>query len=430
MTALLWLVQTLLTAAEIIGAYWLAGQVLQERTSGWRKYVLWIGMGLTIALTVYQRTFAMYSRIWLIFSILFCSVVTLICYGRRRNFVCFIYAIYFETLYFLDLFLYIGANVILLKDNFLDSQFQIGIWRIVVFFITRSLMAVFLLLFYRNRAKAIYYAKAGKGLWAIVLAAEHCSLIMCDSVFCLELEANAINSWKTILLFSPMFVILLSLYFLRQKYRFMYEQIRVQNDLYLGQYERIVKESLEKDRIYHDFKNHMLILQKMIGGGENSRAQDYLKELLKTEQIKLEQRLGQSELDYLLQVKIEAACQKGIRVEEKCECDLQLEDRKNLADWCMLLGNLWDNAIEGCERCESDRKISFSVMRTGNMVMVRMENSCLPGMNPGKLKTEKADQGIHGIGLKNLDFAVSRHEGTIERECKNSVFMTQIIMEM
>ena len=144
------------------------------------------------------------------------------------------------------------------------------------------------------------------------------------------------------------------------------------------------RKSREKDRIYHDFRNHLIILQKLASDDDNIQIQNYLKELLKNEEEEVKPRIGHPVLDYLLQVKVSKAWQKNIRIEEEYECRMWQIGEENLADWGVLLGNLWDNAIEGCE--------------------------------------------VHGIGLQNMEYVVARHNGMIKRDCRDGKFFTQVIM--
>ena len=103
-------------------------------------------------------------------------------------------------------------------------------------------------------------------------------------------------------------------------------------------------------------------------------------------------------------------------------------DTEGLMDWCVLLGNLWDNALEGCNRVEGKKWIQFSVKREGQAISVKMENSCLANLDVKHLLTMKADRSMHGIGLKNIRYVVNKYDGVMEYGCKDGVFSTQIII--
>ncbi len=424
----LWCIQNLLSVAEIAGACLFVDCVLQQKISGCRKWIMIAGMTILSGLTIYQRTYIMYSRAWLIFSILFCWIFALICCKREKRLICTAYALYYETLYCLDLFLHIGIAAALLHKDFLTSQIQIGVERIVVYLTARILMAVLIVLLYRKKTETAYYFKAGKVAWIIIVAAEHLGLILCDKIFFYEHEEKAIDNWKIIMLLYPFVLILFTFYFIKQKYQKLYEQIRIQNALYSNKYEAMEKKSREKDQIYHDFRNHLILLQRLLLRGELTQAQGYLGNLLKSSGEECEKKTGHPVLDYLLQTKISDAQKKSIQVEEEYDCNLRQGDEESLRDWGVLFGNLWDNAIEGCEEGGEKKKIIFSVKQAGNAIIVKMENTCRPDLNPDKLKTTKTDKKVHGIGLQNVEFIVGKHEGSIKRECRDGIFSTQVIM--
>lgn len=424
----LWCVQTVLTVIEVFAAFWCAGQVSGERVSGYRKWVLTVGAVLLGCLTVVQRTIAMYSRGWLILSILFCIILCLVCCRKRKKEIMLIYALYFETLYCLDVFFHIAFAIICSDYDFYMRQFHIGIMRIEVYISARVIMTVFLLLFYRKRKGIAYLFSVGKGLWLVILGMEHLSLMVCDPVFVMGMEERGMNGWKFML---PAFSILFtfaSLYFTICRYRLLYVQAKDQNALYAMRYEILEKESKERDRIYHDFRNHLLVLQKMVHEDDTAKAKIYLGNLLQVEIKEENPRVKHLVLDYLLQVKVSEAWSKNIQVEEIYEGELTALNPEELSDWCVLLGNLWDNAIEGCRRVEESRKIFFSIKCKGTAVAIIMKNSCIPNLDLHRLITSKKDKGVHGIGLQNIEYVVGKYDGVLKRNKKEGILETSIII--
>ena len=354
-----WCVQATLTIAEIVGAYLFTDFIAREKIFGFRKWIFIIGMGVLACLTVYQRTYSMYSRVWLVSTILYCCLFSILCYKKERISSCITYAIYFETVYCLDLFVYVSIAMIFLDKNFLVSQFRLGGERIVVFLITRSIMAIFMILVCKKKREDFYYFKTSQSVWIIILILEHLGLIFCDRIFIPEYEKNAIDGWKIFCMIYPFLIILIVFFFAKQKYKMMYEQIKVQNTLFYGQFETMKKEFREKEQIYHDYRNHLILLQKMVSCGDGEQAQNYINDLLKSAEKECMLRVGHPVLDYLLQVKILDAYQKNIQIEEEYVCNLCGVDEDRIRDWGVLLGKLWDNALEGCEGIREEKKIFF-----------------------------------------------------------------------
>lgn len=422
----LWWTQTILTFVEIAGVFWGVRHILRERIGISRRYFWMICIGILAGLTVYQRTYSMYSRWWLIITLLFCIIIDC-AYQKEKTGVWIFQALYFETLYCLDIFIYIFFFFFCDEQNFLADQHAIRPMRIMIYLISRGIVACGMSLLYKNRGKAVQHLKNGKLMWGIVAILEHFSLIICDRIFIPGMESRSIDGWKAMLFFYPfLFTILVTLIIL-QRYRMTYTQIGFQNELYVKQFQAMEKEYREKERIYHDFRNHLIVLQGMISDGESYQAQGYLEKLLVTGK-KGESRTGVPALDYLIQVKAAEAESWNIEVREQYDEKFPHIDEEGIMDWCVLLGNLWDNALEGCRRVEGRTGIRFSLRREGKAIAVKMENSCLANLDTKHLITMKADRGMHGVGLKNIDYVVSKYDGKIERGCKDGVFTTQIII--
>lgn len=425
----LWWVQAVLTVIEVIGVFWLVRVVFEEKGTGAGEWLSGLGVLALAGITVYQRTIAMYSRWWLVATILVGGFLLKVS-GRKKKWQAWtLLALYFETLYCLDIFIYIAVKSIQEGNAPLIDQHHIGIERIIIFLISRSVMGVCCVFLCKYRRRVAYYWEIGRKLWVVIILLEHLSLICCDCIFVQGAEQEAMGGWRMLLLFYPVLMAFVAFYFIQQRYHSLYEQVERQNALYSERYEMMAEKSREKERVYHDFKNHMILLQKMVKDGDGFGAYAYLQELLQAgTERDASPETGVSLLDYLIQVKISEASRKLVRVEKEYEGRILELDRQGLMDFCVLIGNLWDNAIEGCERVGEDRRIRFVFLCVGNGVTIKMENSCHPDVKTGRLVTTKADRGMHGIGLRNIDFIVNKYGGRVKRECRNGMFITQVTL--
>lgn len=420
--------QTILTIAEFALVWWGVRWILRERTEGVRRWVMTVGVAILVGLTVYQRTIAMYSRWWLVVTVVFLGGLDFICYKKGKWHVWIFQTLCFETLYCLDLTLYISWKLLRAEQRFLVDNFVFRPERVLLFGISRGIVAVGIAVLYRYRKEAVRYLKSGTRLWIMVVAFEHVSLIICDGVFLPGSEEQSIRGWKLLFFLYPILLLILVFLLILQQYRFRYEQAGKQNALYAGQIQVMEKEKRERERVYHDFRNHLILLQGMLSEGDIPGAEEYLKGLLKAGEEKKLIRLGLPVLDYLLQMKIAEAKKQGIKVQEQYEGGLPALDVDGITDWCALLGNLWDNALEGCARLKGGSWIRFSMRREGMAVAVKMENSCPPGVDAKHPVSGKADRHMHGIGLKNIDHVVNKYGGTVERECRDGIFVTRIVI--
>ena len=213
------------------------------------------------------------------------------------------------------------------------------------------------------------------------------------------------------------------------------EEERVKNLLLAEQkesYERemeILLDSRKKIRgIYHDIKNHILILRSF---SEQKRYQDldeYLHRMQEETQAAVPQvYTGQPAVDSMLHYKISSAKEIPIEVETSIPEQLNMDD----FDITVILGNLLDNAIEACGKLEKEkRRIQLSIKLVKNQLFIRTENPF-----EGKLKwqgsrllTQKTDENNHGIGLENVKRVVEKYHGTLEMNAEDQIFRTKILL--
>lgn len=277
----LWWTQTILTFVEIAGVFWGVRHILRENVSRSRRYFWVICIGILTGMTVYQRTPSMYSRWWLVTTLLFCIIIDY-AYQKEKTGIWIFQALYFETLYWLDIFIYILFKILCDEQEFLADQHVIRPMRIMIYLISRGTVACGLALLYKSRGKAAQYLKNGKLMWGTVAILEHFSLIVCDSIFIPGMENRSIKGWKVMLFFYPFLFFVLLFFFILKRYHLVNTQIRIQNELYAGRFQAMEKEHREKERSYHDFRNHLVILQRMVSDGDTCQVQEYLGKLLET----------------------------------------------------------------------------------------------------------------------------------------------------
>lgn len=234
------------------------------------------------------------------------------------------------------------------------------------------------------------------------------------------------------LLFCPFLIIIFILLTLYRKYAALYRQLEGQNELYLAKYQKDFQDLMERERIYHDMKNHLIVLKKYMEEGRQDQAYTYIDRLAATvTAADREEKIGHPILDYLIYEKRRKAAEKDILVREELE-NLQFMfegmEAGVLADWCAILGNLWDNAIEGCTRTEEQGWIDFTVKKAGNMVSLKIRNSCRPDVDTRVLDTEKEEKRKHGIGMRSIRYTVDKYYGSIECNCRNGVFEASVVM--
>lgn len=100
------------------------------------------------------------------------------------------------------------------------------------------------------------------------------------------------------------------------------------------------------------------------------------------------------------------------------------------SDIVAVFANLLDNAIESCIRSK-EKKIFLNISKLNESYMViRLDNSAdtAPIIEKEKLKTQKQNKEMHGIGMESIKNALKNYNGRIEWYYSNSTFSTVIMM--
>ncbi len=192
-------------------------------------------------------------------------------------------------------------------------------------------------------------------------------------------------------------------------------------------YKKIDKIDKDLRDFRHDYKNHMICVQSLIEAKEYDEATEYL------EGITLHKTIlsrgfssGNSIADVLLSDKSEWA--------EKVGAEIQFEGviYENIppADLCTILSNAIDNAIEACEKIQSNEQKIISV-KCSYIKRIQFIDITNPVSEDVKItnnvvETSKVDKNIHGIGLYNIRRTVMKYDGEFDISCKDKTFAMSI----
>ena len=101
-------------------------------------------------------------------------------------------------------------------------------------------------------------------------------------------------------------------------------------------------------------------------------------------------------------------------------------------DWCIVLLNLLDNALEACEKVEeSKRWITITIKCRENIILLEINNSFdgkLQKDRNGKLLTAKQNNFLHGIGLDSVVRIIDKYGGLIQINGEDKVFKVNASM--
>lgn len=204
------------------------------------------------------------------------------------------------------------------------------------------------------------------------------------------------------------------------------------NKLMEDNYQRLYNEQRRLEHTAHDFKNHIFLLTKYLEHGKFDEAIEYGKKLTNPLEVLVQRSWsGNKILDTILNTKLLEAERKNIQVHMEIDNMLELP----LADYdlCVIVSNLFDNAIEACEHVKRDEKDIFvSIKSTDVFYVIKIVNSMeiKPVKKNDKYYTIKEEQDIHGIGLESVRTSVEKYQGTLLLDYTENQFSAVVsIME-
>lgn len=195
-----------------------------------------------------------------------------------------------------------------------------------------------------------------------------------------DLRLYPIQTFLTIvLIFSLCFVYLVyRLRLIQNEQTF----IAQQNHLLQKNYDMAQAAYQENAEQYHDMRNHFLIVQKYLADGKIVEAQNYLEKISGSKALQTTERwTGIEAVDYILGQKMSQAKQQQITVSVNIEYpkDCTIDP----VDLCTILMNLFDNAIEACQKepLTEKKDIEITIRRIHHFIIIRVSNSCTTNPN-------------------------------------------------
>lgn len=187
----------------------------------------------------------------------------------------------------------------------------------------------------------------------------------------------------------------------------------------------------------HDFKHTLETLETLIAQNDREEARAFLSE--HRSQMKNSQFFvtGNTSVDALLTAKRLTMKSNGIAF-KFTTCPLN-ELPMPVPDFCSIIGNVLDNAIEAVLRIDGDpsqHAISLTLARTYRVFHIICDNPC----NPQSLRKRKGtwvsskksgpSHGFHGLGIPSMQKAVARYDGHCKFSAHENAFHVELTIPL
>ena len=176
-------------------------------------------------------------------------------------------------------------------------------------------------------------------------------------------------------------------------------------------------------------KHYLTAAAQLISEDKPREAKEYIESVIneKINPTSAVINTGSAVVDAAINNKITACANKGIEI--KCLIDTQFVGVKDM-DISILLSNLLDNAINGCDM--SEPKIDLTVKSQKSFIYINVKNKISTSVlndNPN-LVTKKEDKSSHGFGIKSIKNIAKKYDGGAEFSEQNGYFIAEVWLKI
>ena len=179
----------------------------------------------------------------------------------------------------------------------------------------------------------------------------------------------------------------------------------------------------------HDYRNHIQMMKALAAKDDMAGIKAYLDELdtdLNT--VDTVVKTGNAMADAILNSKISLAKSKGIAV--KADAFIPVQLKMSELDLCVIIGNLFDNAIEASMSLPPEQRMIrvYMDMKNTQLYISFTNFTATKKLQKvgNKFHTTKGDG--HGFGLVRIDNIVERLDGYLSRNSEDGAFTTEILI--
>lgn len=182
----------------------------------------------------------------------------------------------------------------------------------------------------------------------------------------------------------------------------------------------------------HDFHNHLQVMKAYLEFKNYDELETYLNNLTE-DLIKVDSviKTGNLMADAILNTKIAIALSHDIKINIKASIpqNIALSD----LELCVIIGNLFDNAIEGALSLKEKEKrfIRVYIRKLNGNLYISFTNSCegRRKKTQGKFLTTKQGKD-HGFGSSRIDAIVKKYSAFINRQSEEGAFAVELMFPL
>ncbi len=424
-------IEFLVSFVETYLCYLFMNLIFRNRIESKKKelIVLFYSLGISICIFL-NNQISLFSNFLLLFVIFAIGISSPLLFKTTFAKGITIVGIYYLAISLFDLFLMFVISIFTKEENIGDYLLSApGMYRSIYICIVKLCLILLYVLVRNSDIKyAIFYRYWI--FWLIICIIGYSALFYFQQFALGSLTKILASNW---LLFLAIFIMILLLFYMYTKYRDYKEKnivINVRNESLEKSYAHIQRLYKDNEHVMHDFKNHIAIIANYIKKEENEKALKYIDNIVQSVR-KIENTVwsGIEIIDIILNCKMAEAETYHIQMDIDI---IILPSKVTDMDFCTILSNLLDNAIESSIKdVEENRYIKVSMKSINNMLSIRVKNNIVdkPRLTENfKFETTKSDKKGHGIGLDSVKCCVNKYEGNIQFYFGKNDFEVKILL--
>lgn len=376
------------------------------------------------------NSISLFSYVTLVLGVVFVAIVSWKIYNGKLAHMFLFSSIYFMCINYLDFFLITLMGTLLQEPKY--SQYIIAGYsglRLVQVFINKTVLVVAYLLI--KHFVKIKFRKDSIKHYLVLMVIGSFGVVNLVKNTLSNLTSRDMMNWIVFSVILFMAGVLVVMYERRQHELDMIHFMQMKSQLVEENYKTLNKIYSTNAKTYHDFNNHITVLYQFLLNNEVDRALKYLDDLGTPIKTLIEKTWTSNEvIDVIINSKLEKMNEYGIHsnfnVEFPSNSDIQSQDI------CAILSNLLDNAIEACEKnkATSNKWINLTIRVINAMIVIKVENGIevKPIIKNYNLLTSKADDKLHGWGIKSVKSAVEKYGGVINYTVSENKFKVVVTL--
>ncbi|MBA5730212.1 GHKL domain-containing protein [Aerococcaceae bacterium INB8] len=204
-----------------------------------------------------------------------------------------------------------------------------------------------------------------------------------------------------------------------------YEQVHSD---YANQLQLFESHTEEWREFRHDLANRLTPLYGFIDRYPNSELEDIITNIIPLNLKEKSINTKNMVIDSVINSKLQAASNKNISL--STEIQVPKHTYFDSVDLAVLLGNLLDNAIEGCLTVQENRFINIKILFEANKLKIEIANSFdgIVNKQGDQLLSRKKTSELHGFGLASVRRIVNKYNGLQNINYNNEIFIMKVIL--